>query len=54
MSHPGNDEIIDIKRDSQTNPLDPKRYALIDEMVHHATKMGIVPYKLLFIQVKLP
>ena len=41
MSHPGNDEIIDIKRDSQTNPLDPKRYALIDEMVHHATKMGI-------------
>ena len=41
MSHPGNDEIIDIKRDSQTHPLDPKRYALIDEMVHHATKMGI-------------
>jgi len=41
MSHPGNDEIIDIKRDSQTHPLDPKRYALIDKMVHHATKMGI-------------
>ncbi len=37
MSHPGNDEIIDNKRDA----IDPKRYALINEMVHHATKMGI-------------
>ena len=41
MSHPGNDEIIDNERDNQTRTLDPKRYALIDEMVHHATKMGI-------------
>ena len=41
MSHPGNDEIIDNERDNQTRTLDPNRYALIDEMVHHATKMGI-------------
>ena len=41
MSHPGNDEIIDNKRDKRVDAVDPKRYALINEMVHHATKMGI-------------
>jgi len=41
MSHPGNDEIIDNERDKRIDAVDPKRYALINEMVHHATKMGI-------------
>ena len=41
MSHPGNDEIIDHERDNQTRELNPQRHALINEMVHHATKMGI-------------
>jgi len=41
MSHPGNDEIIDNERDKRVDAVDPKRYALINEMVHHATKMGI-------------
>jgi len=50
MSHPGNDEIIDNERDidaemkatkNEARKIDPKRYVLIDEMVHHATKMGI-------------
>ena len=41
MSHPGNDEIIDIEHDNQDSKMDPKRHALINEMVHHATKMGI-------------
>ena len=41
MSHPGNDEIIDNERDKQIDALDPSRHALINEMVHHATKMGI-------------
>ena len=41
MSHPGNDEIIDHERDNQTRELTPQRHALINEMVHHATKMGI-------------
>ena len=41
MSHPGNDEITDNKRDKQIDALDSSRHALINEMVHHATKMGI-------------
>ena len=45
MSHPGNDEIIDNERDDQDQmpkrKIVPERYRLIDEMVHHATKMGI-------------
>ena len=41
MSHPGNDEIIDNERDERIDAIDPKRYALINEMVQHATKMGI-------------
>ena len=41
MSHPGNDEIIDNERDKRIDAVDPKRYVLINEMVHHATKMGI-------------
>ena len=41
MSHPGNDEITDNERDKRVDAVDPKRYALINEMVHHATKMGI-------------
>tara|TARA_B110001454_G_C12648233_1_gene404290 strand:- start:800 stop:1045 length:246 start_codon:yes stop_codon:yes gene_type:complete len=38
MSHPGNDEIIDNERD---NPIDDKRLAMINKMVHLSTEMGI-------------
>ena len=43
MSHPGNDEIIDKKRDSilEITGLDPKRLAQIEKMVDSATEMGI-------------
>ena len=39
MSHPGNDTIIDNKRDTIT--IDASRIKLIDDMVYVATKMGI-------------
>tara|TARA_B100000470_G_C19586356_1_gene300152 strand:+ start:100 stop:339 length:240 start_codon:yes stop_codon:yes gene_type:complete len=39
MSHPGNDGIIDNKRDNIT--IHESRIKLIDDMVYVATKMGI-------------
>jgi len=39
MSHPGNDEIIDNKRDNK-NSLSDERIAQINKMVHVATEMG--------------
>jgi hypothetical protein len=43
MSHPGNDEIIDAKRDNllEITGLDPKRLTQIEKMVDSATEMGI-------------
>ena len=41
MSHPGNDEITDNKRDNLNSSLSPKSHTLIDKMVFTAVEMGI-------------
>jgi hypothetical protein len=43
MSHPGNDNIIDMKRDQimEVTGLDPTRLAEIEKMVDASTEMGI-------------
>ena len=43
MSHPGNDETIDNKRDTmmEITGLDPKRLSKIEKMVDASTEMGI-------------